>query len=109
LALTRALTRVCDAALKEVPGFQWITHFVDYRNFPDSLVIVSVFATDEQLRAVCDAQADKRLSAQIQAELNALEVPIRVKGRQIRFDTEEACQRDNNGNWQQRYQHSQLH
>ena len=104
-----ALTRVCDSALKTVPGFQWITHFVNYSNFPDSLVIVSVFATDAELRAVCDARADERLSALIQQELNAVDVPISVKDRQIRCDTEEACERDNNGNWQQRYRYSQLH
>ncbi|WP_439106556.1 hypothetical protein [Congregibacter sp.] len=108
-ALSAALTRICDSALKAIPGFVWITHFVNYKDFPNSLVIVSVFGTDDELREVCGAQLDLRLSASIQEELKMLDAPINVKAHQIRCDTEEACERDNNGNWQERYRYSQLH
>jgi hypothetical protein len=108
-ALTAALIRVCDSALKAIPGFVWITHFVNHSKFPGSLVIVSVFGTDEELRDVCGIQLDLKLSTLIQQELNALDAPIKVKAHQIRCDTEEACERDNEGNWQERYRYSQLH
>ena len=108
-ALTAALTRICDSVLKAIPGFVWITHFVDYKDFPSSLVIVSVFGTDDELRDVCAAQMDLKLSASIQQELSTLDAPIKVKAHQIRCDTEEACERDNSGNWQERYRYSRLH
>lgn len=103
------LTRVCDVALETIPGFVWITHFVNYSNFPDSLVIVSVFATDADLQRARDTQHDLQLDALIRKELRAMGTPINLTGQQVLCDTEAACERDNNGNWQQRYQHSRLH
>jgi len=35
--LRLALTEVCDIALKDIAGFQWLTHCVNYSNFPQSL------------------------------------------------------------------------
>jgi hypothetical protein len=46
---------------------------------------------------------DSWLQQTIQDKLSALKIPINPKHQQICFDTEEACQRDNNGNWQERY------
>ncbi|WP_439101710.1 hypothetical protein [Congregibacter sp.] len=101
--LVNTLTRICDEALEEIPGFAWLTHFVDYNNFPESLRIVCVFETDEQLEAVRAAQKDARLSARVIEGLKSVGVSISPRGRQIQFDTEEACARENSGNWQARY------
>ena len=35
-----ALTEVCDSALKAFTGFEWLTHRVNYTNFPKSLKIM---------------------------------------------------------------------
>lgn len=102
-ALVEALTEVCEAALDRVPGFLWITHFVNYSNFPDSLMIVSVFESDEQLRLARVNAEDRWLSTLIQQKLTRLDVSTRKTREQIRFDTEEACQREDNGNWHERY------
>jgi hypothetical protein len=102
-ALVTALTEVCDAALDHVPGFQWMTHFVNYNDFPGSLIVVSVFDTDDQLLTARVQGHDSWLQQMIQDKLSALKIPINPKRQQICFDTEEACQRDNNGNWQERY------
>jgi hypothetical protein len=102
--LSLALTKVCDDALKSVPGFAWITHFVNYGDFPRSLIVVCVFETDEQLRMALATQANEQLSAVIEEELQVIGIELRDQRRQLRFDTEEACERDNQGNWQQRYQ-----
>ena len=45
--LRLVLTDVCETALKEVEGFQWLTHVVNYSNFPQSLRVVCVFDTNE--------------------------------------------------------------
>lgn len=103
-AVIAALTEVCDEALARVPGFQWITHFVNYGDFPASLIVVSVFETDDQLAAARAQHLDGWLQQLIQDKLAAIKVQISPKRQQIRFDTEQACQRNNNGNWQERYQ-----
>lgn len=107
--LVAALTRVCDYAQATVPGFEWITHFVNYESFPDSLRVVSVFGTDRQLRAFCAAKNDEHLSGKIRGELKTLGITLNAKGRQLIFDSEEACEREHAGNWQRRYQNRPLH
>ena len=61
------------------------------------------------LQAASAAQMDQMLSALIQTELQSINIPIGPKGAKIRYDSEEACERDNKGNWQQRYRYSQVH
>lgn len=103
-AIVVALTEACEAALTHVPGFSWITHFVNFARFPGSLVVVAVFETDDQLRAAQHAQQDIWLTDRICAHLRASNTPVSIRREQIHLDTEEACQRDNSGNWQERYQ-----
>ena len=40
--LRHVLTEVCEVALKDINGFQWLTHVVNYSNFPKSLQVVCV-------------------------------------------------------------------
>ncbi|WOJ97357.1 hypothetical protein R0137_02010 [Congregibacter brevis] len=101
--LVEALTRVCDQALEEIDGFSWITHFVDFNNFPDSLLVVCVFKTEEQLRAVRSAKEDAYLSKRVVEELQSEAVPISATWRRVQFDTEEACASSHSGDWQARY------
>lgn len=101
--IVAALTRVCDEALDSIPDFAWITHFVDYGRFPESLVVVSVFKGDEQLRRARASKVDERLSALVSAELRAVGISLSAGSPQIRCDSEEACEREHGGNWQLRY------
>lgn len=102
-ALVASLTKVCDEALQRVPGFVWITHFVKYDRFPGSLRVVAVLETDDQLLAAEALQLDKWLLTKVSEELAAVGITLRDKHRQFRLDTEQACQREHQGNWQQRY------
>jgi len=47
--LRRLLTEVCDSALEIVDGFKWLTHLVDYDNFPESLSVICIFNTNSEL------------------------------------------------------------
>ena len=47
--LRETLTQVCDTALKDYCGFEWLTHTVNYSDFPSSLHITCVFDTNEHL------------------------------------------------------------
>ena len=56
--LIRALTCACETAKAEIVGFQWLTHEVDYQQFPQSLVVTWMFDS-EASRARALAGADK--------------------------------------------------
>ncbi len=97
-----ALTEVCDIALNEVPGFQWLTHFINYKRFPDSLSIVCIFATNTDLANVLLAKQDDFLRSVIREKLSTVGIPIKDIARQVCFDTEEACELEHDGRWQER-------
>ena len=47
--LVKVLTRVCEESLKKVDGFQWLTHLVNYKDFPRSLTVICIFETQDQI------------------------------------------------------------
>ena len=101
-AIREALTEVCDIALDEVAGFQWLTHLVNYRRFPSSLSVICIFASNNERSNALLAQQDDFLRTLIQEKLSAAGIPIKDALSQVSFDTEEACQYENEGQWQER-------
>ncbi|OIN07929.1 Fis family transcriptional regulator [Oceanisphaera psychrotolerans] len=96
------LTAVCDRALQDITGFQWLTHIVDYSDFPASLRVVCVFDTNENLARFIAGSSHKELNALIQNRLSDAGItPKSVAGR-IAYDTEENCDRDHDGKWADR-------
>lgn len=102
-AVRIALTNVCEVALVEVSGFQWITHFANYSSFPNSLSVVCVFDTNEDLSIALKTRQDDYLRNLIKEKLGAASIDIRDIKRHVSFDTEEACKKDNDGKWHQRF------
>lgn len=100
--LVAALTRVCDAALESVAGFQWLTHTVSYSRFPDSLSVICVFDTVEALDNASASDGIDTLYRLISTELKAIDIQIRDVKKHVRFDTEEACEAEHGGKWNQR-------
>ena len=98
-----ALTEVCEVALDEVAGFKWITHFVNYSYFPDSLSVVCVFDTKNDLSTACGAHKDDFLRSLIKEKLSAAGIHIKNIRQHIKFDTEEACENENGGKWHERF------
>lgn len=98
-ALRVVLTEACDMALESHPGFMWLTHFVNYKNIPDSLSIVCVFDTNEKLskadtEGVCETIKDR---------LSSIDINIKNIRQHVSFDTQENCEIQNNGKWQERF------
>lgn len=108
-ALRDALTRVCDTALGSVSGFVWLTHLVNFNAFPNSLKIVCVFESDAGLSKAREVKQDEYLCHLIVDELNDVHIPIKNLRQHILFDTEEACERSHNGNWNERLNRLTLH
>ena len=98
-ALRRALTEACDIALEKHEGFMWLTHFANYQNFPDSLSIVCVFDTNEQLSKA----NDDGLRVIIKDKLASIDINIKDIRQSVSFDTEENCKKENNGKWNERF------
>ena len=98
-AIRAALTEACDEALEKHAGFLWLTHFVNYQDFPDSLSIVCIFDTNKQL-----SKANlNELRAIIKAKLTSIEIKVNSIHQHVIFDTEENCEKENNGNWKERF------
>ena len=100
--IVEALTEVCDIALSQVPSFQWLTHLINYSRFPDSLTVVCVFATKDDLNQVLLAKQDDFLRSLIREKLSAVAIPMNDTVRQVSFDSEEACDLEHGGKWQHR-------
>ena len=103
--IRKVLTDVCTIALTEYAGFSWLTHFVNYSRFPDSLSIICVFDKNEQLDTFCADACDKELRVLITSKLSSLGIKIDNVLQQVNFDTEENCSIRNNGKWHERFRH----
>jgi hypothetical protein len=98
-ALRDVLTEVCDIAQENYDGFKWITHFANYNNFPGSLSIVCIYGTNEQLEKA-DVNGLRDL---IQQKLLSIGINNKELRRPVSFDTEENCNTENNGKWDERW------
>lgn len=100
--IRKQLTEVCEQKLKTIDGFEWLTHTVNYSNFPASLRIFCVFDTNVQLQAFA-ASADKdKITEAITKALSSLKIKLPPRNKLVNFDSEENCQREHRGNWQAR-------
>ena len=88
-SIKAALTNVCEQALDTTRGFKWITHFVNYNNFPGSLSILCVFETDEDLLTAQQSKAGACLRKHIHEELASHGINIKNINSAIKFDIED--------------------
>lgn len=98
----KALTIACESSLHEVAGFVWLTHRANYTNFPASLVVTCVFDTDEEVAAMKAQQQDELLRLSIQKQLVKVGVVVKNIKQCVRFDSEQACQLQHQGEWESR-------
>ena len=103
-AIIEVLTEACDIAEQNYIGFRWLTHFVSYSNFPDSLCVVCIFDTNAQLQKT-DMDGLRKL---IKEQLLSININIKDLSRQVNFDTEENCNSKHHGNWNERFNSSVL-
>ena len=97
-----ALTEICDSALKEFSGFQWLTHLVNYAHFPKSLKVICVFDTNDNLKRCMATKSQHGLCTLIQKKLFEMGININSIAGHISYDTQEDCDKNNNGKWAER-------
>lgn len=83
--LRKALTEICDFALQHSDGYQWITHSVNFQQFPESLIITCIFS-DQQ--SADHAEQQGTLFSMIQQKLQDASVDLKQSTKQIRFESE---------------------
>lgn len=96
------LTEVCETALKDFVGFEWLTHLVDHNNFPNSLKVVCVFDTNDNLSRFIESDSNQKLSSLIQKKFFEKSIVLKNINNHIAYDTEENCKNTSNGNWADR-------
>ena len=97
--ICKALTDVCENALEQFNGFEWLTHLVNYSNFPSSLKIVCVFDTNDNLTRFLASNDSQNINTVIQKKLLSINVHISDMAKHIAFDTEENCDLKDNSDW----------
>ena len=100
--LREVLTDVCEAALKDFTGFRWLTHLVNYTDFPKSLRVICVFDTNDNLSSFMDSNNSRELSHLIQKKFFEIGINLKSITNHIAYDTEENCEKNNNGKWADR-------
>jgi len=86
--LIRTLTLACEAAKSEIVGFQWLTHEVDYEQFPQSLVVTWVFDSEAN-KARALACADKaRMLALTLAAFDEVGISVSTIADHVAFSIE---------------------
>ena len=98
----KALTIACESSLHDITGFIWLTHRANYTNFPASLVVTCVFNTDAEVEAMKLQQQDEVLYLTIQKQLLKVGVVVKNIKQCVRFDSEEACLAQHDGQWPER-------
>jgi len=100
--LREVLTDVCEIALKEFTGFEWVTHLVNYNNFPSSLKIICIFDTNDNLTLFKESNNHRKLGTLIQTKLFEIDINLKSINNHFSYDTEENCQKSNSGKWADR-------
>ena len=99
--LITTLTDACETAKAEIKGFTWLTHTADLNALAATLKVIWVFETlaDKQLAQV-DAKA--RIFELTAIALHEAGIDLALSDRNVRFDSEQECQRTHHGDWQTR-------
>jgi len=88
--IVKALMAVCEDAKLHVSGFEWLTHKVDYANFPASLEVICVFDTNASLAQAKLNHKDQYLIKSVHTHMLKIGVLLKHAKQNVRFDTEEA-------------------
>lgn len=100
--LTASLTHACEQAKPDLPGFEWLTHSVDYQRFPETLVVTWVFDTDGNLANALKSELRKTMQDLTASALSEAGIAVEDVSQHIDFDSEQACHRVDAGDWQRR-------
>lgn len=97
--LVAALTDACETAKAEIPGFEWLTHTVNYESFPASLRVIWVFDTQANKNNALGNGQDAHMRELTATALHEADIPGTAP---VLFDSEEECRLRHGGDWRLR-------
>lgn len=100
--LSRTLTQACEVAKAEFAGFAWVTHEVQWDDFPASLRIIWIFESNADIARALKASRDKRLMSLSDSALREAGIALKRIEKHVHLDSEEECLRADAGNWRAR-------
>ncbi len=92
-SIVQGLTRVCEIAKVDIDGFEWLTHTVDYENFPKSLKVFCIFGSDKCIKYAIDSGKSQLIFKLIRKELSLIDVSFKDVSGHVIFDTESGYDR----------------
>ena len=98
-SIVKALNDVCETLKYEFNGFSWLTHFVDYSNFPQSLKLVFVFDTNQSLEGAKNKALFKTIFELTETRLTSEGVYVKRIDKAVFFATEENGADFNDASW----------
>ena len=101
-SIVAVLTDVCESALKDFVGFQWLTHVVNYSAFPESLKVICVFDTNDNLSHFIKNGSNHEMNTLVKGKLLDVGVKITPRAECVSYDTEEDCDNHHDGQWSHR-------
>lgn len=99
--LITTLTEACETAKVEIKGFTWLTHAAEPNALAETLQVIWVFETLAD-RKLAQVEAKARIFELTATALDEACIDLKLTDRNVRFDSEEECQRIHNGDWQKR-------
>lgn len=106
--LIATLTEGCETAKSEIKGFSWLTHEADLNALPETLKVIWVFETLADKKLAQSSAQKVRIFELTAMALNGANIDLRPSDHNVRFDSEEECQRSHGGDWQKRLAQSRV-
>lgn len=97
--LIASLTDACETAKAEIPGFDWLTHDNGKQEFPAGLRVTWIFDTQANLSQALANGDDHRMREWTRVALEESGIDSQLISACVQFDSEEACQRAQGGDW----------
>lgn len=97
--LVAALTDACETAKAQIPGFDWLTHTVNYDAFPASLRVIWVFDTQANKNLAVASGQDAHMRGLTAIALSEAGITVTPP---VYFDCEEQCHLKHGGDWRLR-------
>jgi len=101
------LTELCESYFESIEGFKWLTHIVNYSNFPNSFKVICIFEQKNDieqfllLTSTANVNKNKVLTI-LNNKLVSAGIKITKFDKLMKFDDEQSCLAEHNGNWANR-------
>ncbi|SEL54670.1 hypothetical protein SAMN05216262_11365 [Colwellia chukchiensis] len=81
--IINALTQVCESAQRNIDGFVWLTHDVNFKALSKSLKVTCVFASNEYLADYLKSANKQHLRQLIVHHLAEIDIVLQDANQQI--------------------------